>query len=277
MTVEHAQNLADDHVHSTAGSADARATVDELCRLAVSKGLTRVCFTEHLDFDRNLPEYGYYIYANVKQAIEHARVQFSKNLEITMGLEVDFEPRFADEIPGVLRQLPVDFVLGSVHVYQGMHFARFREIGKNVLPITELADLYRSYFSDVRAMIRANIADSIAHLDYPAKVSIRAAEDAPIPGYDDELAATLELAVAYGVGLEINTKRSRAGAPLAAPASAVMRYIQLGGNRLTLGSDTHGCEQLADGLEIGKTVLKDAGLNYQTVFRQRQAERLYFS
>jgi hypothetical protein len=36
-----------------------------------------------------------------------------------MGLEVDFESRFLSEIARALPAYPVDFLLGSVHVYQG--------------------------------------------------------------------------------------------------------------------------------------------------------------
>lgn len=266
--------LADDHIHSTAGSADAHSTVQQLCRRAVARGLQRICITEHLDFDHSLPEYGYYRYENALRAIESAREQFGETLEIRMGLEVDFESRFLAEMPDVLAPLPVDFLLGAVHVYQGKHFAFFRANGCAEMTAEEAGQLYRHYFAEVRALIRSRLVDCVAHLDYPAKVGICTVDGTAIPGYAEELAETLALAVDCGTGLEVNTRRSREGAPLAAPETAIQQYVALGGAILTLGSDTHHCDHLADGLELGRAALRRAGLTSQTVFRRRQPEQI---
>ena len=51
---------ADDHLHSSHGSFDAKSSLHELCQAAIDKGLKRICVTEHLDFDRKLPEYGFF-------------------------------------------------------------------------------------------------------------------------------------------------------------------------------------------------------------------------
>lgn len=266
--------LADDHVHSIAGSADAGSTVMELGRRAVARGLCRICVTEHLDFDQELPEYGYYVYETAYRAVETARERFSDRLEIAMGLEVDFETRFLADIARALPHYPVDFLLGAVHVYQGMHFYEIRDEGQSVMTAEALTAFYRHYFSELRALIRHGLVDCVAHLDYPARVGIRSVDGKPASNYADELDETLALAVACGVGMEINTRRARGGTPLAAPGSAVQRYVALGGSIITLGSDTHHCAQLADGLELGRAAILDAGLGAQAVFRRRRAEYL---
>lgn len=268
--------LSDDHVHSCAGSMDAPASVLDLCQFAVELGLSGLCFTEHLDFRQELPSYGYYQYALVARAIDEARAQYGNILEIRLGLEVEYESSYESEIPAVLVELPVDFILGSVHTYRGKHFLDYRNEGVSVLPAEELAGLYRHYFSEYRRMLRAGLVDCLGHLDYPAKAGLRTKDGAPAPGYVDALEETLALAVAQGVGLEVNTRNASAGAPLAAPEYAVQRYVALGGRIITLGSDTHRLEHLADGLPLGRDVLRRAGLHYQTVFRQRKAENLPF-
>ena len=268
--------LADDHVHSCAGSIDAPASVLELCASAVELRLARLCFTEHLDFLPALPSYGYYQITRVTRAIEEARARYGGVLEIRMGLEVEYESGYEAEIPGVLAGLPVDFILGAVHTFRGKHFIAYRDEGLCVLPPEELGELYRHYFAEYRRLLRAGLVDCLAHLDYPAKVGLRTADGAPAPGYAEELDETLALAVTMGVGLEINTGKTRVGGALAAPEAAVRRYVALGGRILTLGSDTHRREHLADGLPLGRDVLRRAGLNYQTVFRQRQAVCLPF-
>ena len=114
------------------------------------------------------------------------------------------------------------------------------------------------------------MADCLAHVDYPAKRGMRAADGRPVDGYDAELAATLALAVELGVGIELNTKNVRAGAPLAAPPAALRQYLAHGGRQVTLGSDTHGVEQLGDGLEIARVLLSEYGVA-PVFFRGRKA------
>lgn len=264
--------LSDDHVHSCLGSFDARATVNALCARAVACGLRSLCITEHLDYDRSLPEYGFFVFDTVRQAIDDARECYGAQLDIRMGLEVDFSPASLPAILDTGARYPVDYLLGAVHTYQGKHFSWFRAEGCLEHSAEELGRMYADYFAQTRQMIRTGVVDCIAHLDYPAKAGIRASLDAPIPGYAEELEETLALAVAHGIGLEVNTKRCRVGAPTAASTDAVRRYVALGGRRLALGSDAHNVEQLADGLEIGRALLLQVGIAEQTVFRQRRAE-----
>ncbi len=270
MTTFPAHGLFDDHVHSSAGSADARMSVHALCATAVARGLRGVCITDHLDFDRSLPEYGFYHYDWVLREIELARKAFAGQLEIRMGLEVDCAAEYLVEMRSVLLRYPVDFLLGAIHYDQGVHFTRVEPAARR-FTADELSGIYRRYFAALRAVIRSGLFDSLAHLDYPGKLGFRTADGAPAPGYTDELEETLALAVEYGVGIEINTKRSRAGAPLAAPEAAVVRYVALGGRTITLGSDAHLPEQVADGLELGWTALRQAGLPGPTIFRNRRA------
>jgi histidinol-phosphatase (PHP family) len=264
--------LVDDHVHSTAGSADARDTVHALCARAVEIGLAGLCFTEHLDFNRALPEYGYYAFDRAREAVEAARDRFGDRLEIRMGLEVDFEPGNAAEIAETVPRLPVDFVLGAVHMVGGTHIVKHAEAGRG-WPADRLAAFYREYFAAMRALIHCGVADCLAHVDYPAKVGLHAADGWPIDGYDDEMEATLALAVEAGVGVEINAKRVRTGAPFAPPPTALRRFLALGGRHVTLGSDTHSIEQLGDGLALARDLLRDAGA-VPVVFRGRRAHWL---
>lgn len=275
MTRSAVVGLSDDHLHSIAGSEDARATVLEMCAAADALGLRSLCFTEHIDFDRDLPEYGYYQRDRVLREIDAARARFGDGLEIRTGLEIDFEPRLAAEVAGIAREMPVDFVLGAVHSFQGVHYAHMAAAGAALAP-DELSRIYRRYFAEVRELIELGAVDCLAHLDYPGRAGLRARDGSPVPGHADELEATLALAAMRGVGVEINTRGRRAGLPPQASEAAVRRYIALGGEVVTLGSDAHRPEQLGEGLEAGRAALRRAGRDYQTVFRGRRAARHFF-
>jgi len=243
----------------------------ELCARAVERGLGGLCFTEHLDFNTELPEYGFYRYDHATAAIAEARDHYQTRLDIRMGLEVEYDIRFEKQIRAVVPLLSVDFVLGSVHEYRGVHFANYVRQGRHHMTAEELTALYREYGQTTRAMIRTGIFDCIGHLDYPAKRGIRRRDGQPAENYDEEMTSILTLAVAHGVGIEINTKHVVDGAPLAPPASVVQTYSTLGGRLVTLGSDTHGAEELGEGLEAGLTVLHQLGIP-PVIYRRRQVE-----
>ncbi|HOF89406.1 MAG TPA: histidinol-phosphatase HisJ family protein [Armatimonadota bacterium] len=263
----------DDHVHSTAGSADARDSMMALCARAVALGLRRVCFTEHVDYDVTLPEYGYFDFARVRRAWEEARSAYAGRLEVRLGLEVDFRPAFLARMCDDLPRYAVDVVLGAVHSYGGRHLLDVRADKATWAP-EELGALYAAYFRDLRLLIETGVIDSLAHFDYPYKLGLRPAETADIPGYEEELTATLALAIARGVAIEVNTKGADTGTPLAASAAILRRYRELGGTRVTLGSDAHRAADLGGGLAVGAAALRAAGFTHVTTYRARAAERV---
>ena len=79
----------DYHMHSI-HSADGHDTVDAMCRAAIDRGLAEVGFTEHLDFDRDDPDYGFLDYEAYADAVAEARAAHQGRLTIRMGLEFDF-------------------------------------------------------------------------------------------------------------------------------------------------------------------------------------------
>jgi histidinol-phosphatase (PHP family) len=257
----------DDHVHSSAGSADAVNSMEELCARAVEHRLARVCFTEHVDYDTTLAEYGYFDYDVVCHACQAMRQRYGDQLDVRLGLEVDFRPEF---LPAMRQDLPrydVDFVLGSVHCVGGRHLIEVRWDRATWTP-EELAPLYAEYFHHTRLLIDTGSIDSLAHFDYPYKLGMRRDGDV-IPGYDDELDATLALAAARGVGIEVNTKRADRDAPLAASEAILRRYRACGGDRVTIGSDAHRVDDLGCALAIGVAAIRAAGFTHLTTYRNR--------
>lgn len=260
----------DDHVHSSVGSSDALNSMEELCARAVALGLSRVCFTEHVDYDTTLAEYGYFDFAVVCQACRAMQERYGDRLDVRLGLEVDYRPEF---LPAMRLDLPgydVDFVLGSVHSIGGRHLIEVRWDRGTWTPET-LTPLYAEYFRNARQLIETGFIDSLAHFDYPYKLGMRP-DGMDVPGYADELDATLALAVARGVAIEVNTKRADRDAPLAASVDILRRYRALGGTRVTIGSDAHRADDLGGALAVGVDAIRAAGFAHLTVYRNRQAE-----
>src|SRR5512133_3547002 len=110
--------LLDYHLHSHV-SHDASGRVIDHVRAAEERGLSELCFTEHLDFYpgsdglscATVPtedELLAYI-AEVRDADAFGRVR------VRAGLEVDYKPEAERWTRELLGRLDLDFLLGSVH------------------------------------------------------------------------------------------------------------------------------------------------------------------
>src|SRR5437879_6163847 len=104
----------DYQVHS-AISHDGRATILEQCARAVELGLDEIGFSEHKDFDPHDPVVNHFDYDLYRTQIETARQLHSDSLKIRMGVEIDYQRWFEDDIRRFLGHHAFDFVLGSVH------------------------------------------------------------------------------------------------------------------------------------------------------------------
>ena len=78
--------------------------------------------------------------------------------------------------------------------------------------------------------------------------------------------------IAQGIALDLNTAALRRRAQVLTPGLEILRwYVELGGERVTLGSDAHKPEQVGSHLPEAIEIARAAGLKYLTHFERRQA------
>jgi histidinol-phosphatase (PHP family) len=131
-------------------------------------------------------------------------------------------------------------------------FARGKTVGEAVAP----------YFAEVEKAIRSGLFDTIGHLDqvkrwlnpwFPPAVF------ATIPDAYDRLLIAL---VETGTALELNTSGLRRPERESYPAAwVVTRFRELGGERVTVGSDAHVPQAFAFGLEEAGEIVAAAGFD----------------
>ncbi|WP_279401962.1 PHP domain-containing protein [Piscibacillus salipiscarius] len=84
--------MHDFHMHSTF-SADCDAPMEKMADAAVRKGLTSICFTDHIDYDYPDPSIVFDVnldeYAKAHKAVHD---QFSGKLDIRKGIELGIQP-----------------------------------------------------------------------------------------------------------------------------------------------------------------------------------------
>lgn len=249
----------DYHAHSLY-SFDGECPMEEMVAAAAERGLTELCFTDHLDFDGPVPHVPDFAARRAEMDGIHRRFP---QVEILLGAEVSLkDDACAARTRSALQAAEPDFVLGSVHTVDGVdvwadHY--YTGLSKEVA--------YRRYLEAVaRELPTFPELNVLAHYDFVAKY-------APYP----DRSVTLDLApeafecifrwlLDHGKGLEINTASWQQAPPWG--LDILRRYRELGGEYVTIGSDTHGSERvgarIGEALELART----AGIPCIATFRK---------
>jgi histidinol-phosphatase (PHP family) len=236
--------LVDYHVHSTF-SYDGRSTINEICERAVELKFREVGFSEHVDFDPSDEGFGFFDGNRYESSINEAQRLFNGKLAIRMGVEVDYQSRFEQQIRDWLRGKRFDFVIGSVHYVDG------EIIGNRLVAKRSLREVYGEYFAEVRKSVESRLFDVVGHLDVVNKYVSDQTFQLKDREYGMNLDSTLKEIIDKEIFLEVNTKPSvleNNPCSTLPNREAILRYFDFGGKRISVGSDTHVKEELGSGI-----------------------------
>ena len=259
----------DSHLH-TDFSHDSRVPLELYAAQAAQRGIREIAITDHVDFLPGAPGYEAFDFGERERVIRDAAERWAGKVTIRFGVELTYESRFEDEIREHLRSHSYDYSIGSVHAVLGSPYCHDR-IEAFATGIT-VAEAVAPYFVEVQAAIRSGLFDTIGHLDQ-CKRWLRpwfsAADFATIPeAYEPLLLALVD----SGTALEVNSSglRDNTGETYPGPW-VVRRFRELGGERVTVGSDAHMPQAFAFGLEEACEIVAAAGFNRLTL--QRAVDR----
>lgn len=259
----------DAHLH-TELSPDSGVPLELYCAQAAERGIPEIAITDHLDFLPGAPAYEYADYASRERMVRAAAERWAGKVTLRFGVELTYESRYEDEIGEHLRMHSYDYAIGSVHAMSDGPYARERVAsfvaGKTLAQATEF------YFGEVLGAIRSGFFDTIGHLDQCKRWLLpyfptSAWAAAP------ELYEPLLVALVDGdTALEVNASGLRHATGETYPAPwVVSRFRELGGQRVTTGSDAHLPESFAFGIEEACEIVAAAGFDRLTL--QRAVDR----
>ena len=252
----------DTHIHSLDFSGDASSYMEEMCRGAIEKGVKRICFTEHVDFDPHYDDSIPFDPEKYRRSIETMRDKYGAEIEILKGIEVGEPHVYKKEYEKVLSADDYDVVIASVHYIQlpmGIHWTGHR--GEDIYTYA-VPRIYRRYYEDVLAVSRLGGFDVFGHFDLPKRYLKMEAKE------DELIEESLRNIIAAGSVIEINTSPLRKGCEETAPGKKILDlYRSLGGSRLTIGSDAHRACDIIAGFN---TAFNDFGAGFEIgYFKQR--------
>lgn len=256
----------DAHLHTDL-SPDSDVPIDAYAEQAVERGIGEIAITDHVDFEPGTPAYRYASYADRERTVREAAERWAdRGLAIRFGVEITWDAAWEKDIRDHLRRHPYDFTIGSVHVYAASPYAAANVAGW--VAGRSLAEIVAPYFDAVEAAARSGLFDAVGHVDFIKRYLMPHVTPADFAAAPELYERILVALVENGTALEINTSGLRQSANETYPAQPIVaRYRELGGRRVTVGSDAHRAEAFAWGLDDGYAAAAAAGFEELTFRR----------
>ena len=206
-------------------------------------------------------------WSRVDAELSEARGAFPQ-LEIRRGVELGQALLRPEAAERVLSEPGIDFVLGSLHnTTSGLDYY-WMKFTDRALCLKQLEE----YLDYLLRLCATDWMDALAHLTYPLRyMHFRDGVDVDLHPFDDLVREILKRLAERGKALELNTSGYRQGMGEPLPSAYILRmYRELGGELITIGTDAHDPEDMADGLERGAALLEACGFRYVTLYKNRK-------
>lgn len=264
---------ADCHLHSSF-SGDSHTPMEEMILQGIAQGMDTMCFTEHNDFDYPdregldgtifLLNTDSYLYELIR-----LKEKYADKIRILFGVELGLQPECLRQNAVYAKSYEFDFLIASSHICHGkdVYYPDFYQ-GRSTKQA--LQEYFESTLENIR---KFSNFDVYGHLDYAVRYAPEKDKDYSYSVYSDIYDEILKLLVEKGKGIELNTGGIKKGMADFHPCMGVLkRYLELGGEIITIGSDSHDTQHIADSFDRAAEVLKACGFRYYCVFEKRVPE-----
>ncbi len=262
----------DCHLHSRF-SQDSDADPEKEIISGISAGLSGMCFTEHNDFDYKEPDGTDAFtldldgYTDCLTGLKKKYCTGPDAFEILIGLEQGLTIPAAERIEKYDPDKRLDMIIGSTHVVDGLdpYYPEFWESHN------ERDGVLRYYENIYESVKIIDNYDIYGHLDYIMRY---------LPGKQDHkgiipsdlIREILRMIIYKGKGIEINTAGWRKGKDPNPSPLILKEYRSLGGEIITIGSDSHESRHIGYEIKKAHSLLKECGFDHFAVFKKRKPE-----
>ncbi|MFF3956657.1 histidinol-phosphatase [Streptomyces sp. NPDC001890] len=258
--------------HSRCGHA--RGGLREYVEAALSAGLDTIGFSDHSPFFGERADHHKPWVAMAKSDFpgylaEAAalREEYRHRIRILIGVESDFFPEHIELYRNIYQNLPLDYVIGSVHVVGGVDIFNL-ERWENASPALLLKEKER-YCDLVAASARCGAFDILGHID-AIRGNCPELGAVESPAVERMLRAIAETDTVVEVNTSGGTKKCGGWYP----APDLLDRARFHGIKMTFGSDAHDPERVAEDHERVRERLRGIGYREWYVFEQRKRRRL---
>lgn len=257
--------MTDLHIH-TSLSFDSSENADNYLALARANGDGFIGFSEHYDYDAFLE--GEDIELCDLDALDKkiAALNERGDVNVLKGIELGFSPSAVPHYAEILRRR-FDYAVLSVHRPAGRGDCYYNKFYEGL----DKRQAYETYLGAVLQSVNSNLdVQIIAHIGYITRYAPYVNREMSYADYSDLLDEILKGIIRKGLCLELNTGTNGSGCDFLPYTEIAERYIALGGENFTVGSDAHRCGEYRRGFGKLKDFLLSAGIKYTCRFEDRK-------
>lgn len=265
--------MTDMHTHTTC-SHDGKNTPAEMIAAAQKQGITFYGVSDHFDYDYDrslMDEAERKATQNVDEAeyfhvLRHLQEDYEGVMNVVVGAEFGYSEN--EKVQGryalTHEKYRPDYVINSVHGQDGRDYARYDFT-------QDKAQTYVEYLRVVRKSLDAPYPyDIVGHVGYITRYVPFADRRLLLSEFGEQIDDILLTIMQKGKILEANTAIAVGTLPT---GEILERYFELGGRKVSYGSDAHGVERIGAKREETIAMLKEIGFTYLTVpFRGEHIE-----
>lgn len=268
--------LYDNHNHSQFSFDGGRTSVEKTVNSAIGKGLAGVCFTDHCDFfvppmkakyEEYVPEVFDVEARNAE--IDKVNAKCPQDFHVFKGIEIGVQKSERDKIAAHLEKYSFDEIIASVHYLDDTDpfWGGYYE-GKT------WRYAYGHYLETLydEMVWLGDRFDIMGHYDYVTRYAPYPECSILYKDFPDILDSMLRYLAENGKALEINTKTYQdfKGRTPVLDKNILMRYRELGGEIISLGSDSHDADRVGFNFERTAALVSRCGFRYLAHFDKRK-------
>lgn len=189
--------------------------------------------------------------------------RYKGQIDIRVGLEGDYIEGYEREIERIVTAYPWDYVIGSVHFLGEWDISDSRQL--HHWETNDPSDVYRRYYDAVQKAARTGFYDYIGHIDVIKRFGFKPNHD--MSALERE---TLDVVKAHDLAIELNASGLRHPVAEMFPSRRMLEYCRDIGIPLTLGSDAHQPQRLAQYLDQAQELLREIGFTQLATFQGRE-------
>lgn len=258
--------IADYHTH-TPLCKHASGEPEAYAARAVERGLHELGFSDHSpmpaafdpDWRMSIDQYGLYL-----AMVERCRKAFPQ-LSIKLGLEADYHPGTEAFVATLLKEHPLDYVIGSIHYLGDWGFDNPEFAHR--FDARDVHEIYRDYYALVERLAGTGLYDILGHPDVVKKFGHRPSKD-----WEPLERRALEAVAKAGMALDVNTSGLRRPAKEIYPSPRMLRTARDLGIGITFGSDAHEPKHVGEDFAAALAAVKAAGYESFRIYTRRSFE-----
>ncbi len=244
----------DNHFHSLF-SIDGRSNLYTMVERQYQIGLRYITNTEHYDAEPDDKGFDYYNYEKIHSTIDELNRDYP--MKIFHGIEVTFQEEYLERVESFLKDHSFDLIIGAVHYIDHILIKNWAKIN----------DEFEKYFDLVIKCSQWKKMDVIGHIDMIKKYR----EDYNEKKYLNMIEIVLKNIIKNKKALGINTSGFRHLPKEQYPSETILRmYRDLGGELISIGSDSHHLSHIGIGYNEIYLLLKKLGFKKYFYFIDHQ-------